>query len=283
AYREAVMGGTGRELHEEKLPLLAATSRDFIGHLPFGREHRFVSAKPRPGFAGADGKLSAQNRHPGQNENSQRAPHQPSPHSRAVQLRTSVSKRGNLTDNLCEVRIFGREHRLDAHIEKTLLVLWRDDAAYDYLDVRRTSFGEQPKGFASYRDVGTGKTGNRKNINVFLQRGLYHLRSRLFEAGQDYLHAGLHARLSEQLYRVDMPVQSRLAERDFESVFQRPDSGTDSSGSPVQYRRRIAAFACLLERAGPFTDGAAGAGKLNCGWHDGFMLGRGPFENFARE
>ena len=54
----------------------------------------------------------------------------------------------------------------------------------------------------------------REQIDVLLQRGFDQLLRRLLESREDHLHPGLHARLREQLDRVDVAVEARLADRD---------------------------------------------------------------------
>ncbi len=59
-----------------------------------------------------------------------------------------------------------------------------------------------------------GEARNREHIDIFLERGFDHLLGRLLETREHHFHPGLHARVREQFYRVDMPVESRLAECD---------------------------------------------------------------------
>src|SRR5208283_5495876 len=88
---------------------------------------------------------------------------------------------------------------------------------------------------------------------------------RLLESREDHFHPGLHARVREQLDRVDVSVEAGLAERDADFACRRRSRHVERADADAGFenRRRIAAAADAHERIGPFADGAARAGELD--------------------
>src|SRR5208283_2470154 len=88
---------------------------------------------------------------------------------------------------------------------------------------------------------------------------------RLLESREDHFHPGLHARVREQLNRVDMSVEAGLAERDADFARRRRSRHVERADADAGFknRRRVAAAADADKRIRPFADGAARAGELD--------------------
>src|SRR5215469_13053550 len=90
--------------------------------------------------------------------------------------------------------------------------------------------------------MSSGQAANRENVCVLLQRGFNQLFRRLFEPREDYLHPGLHARMREELDRVDMAIEAGFTERDADFTLHRGNVEPGDRDAAVENRRDIPAM-----------------------------------------
>src|SRR5208282_1245638 len=173
--------------------------------------------------------------------------------------------RDDAADDRAEARVLGRENRFDAELEQSFAIALGDYSAHHDRDVARAATLEQIDCLARDGHVRAREARDREYVHVFLERRRDHLLGRLLESREHYFHPGLHAGVGEQLDRVDVSVEARLAERDanFPCRWRYRHLERANAHAGFKNRRRVAAAADAHERISPFADGAAGAGEVD--------------------